>query len=90
MINVVVANKRNINVTVNSTAGIINTNNPVTLKNVPVIISEPATRLDKLLDVYANNEIEGATLVYDSATDKYIVEKLDLDNTVGALNGGDF
>lgn len=90
MTNIVLAKKKVINISVNATAGIINTTNPVTLKNTPSLLSEPATRLDKLLDVYANNEIDGATLVYDSGSDKYKVEKLSLDNVIGALDGGDF
>jgi hypothetical protein len=90
MTNVVVAKKRIINVSVNTTAGIIDTSPPVTLKNVPVLTTNFNNRLDSLNDVYANNEINGATLVYDSSTDLYKVEKLNIENVVGAINGGEF
>lgn len=86
MINVIVAQKRNINITINSTANVITSSTPVTLKN----ISTKEGRIDQLLDVNAINETDGATLVYDSSIDKYIVEKLDLTNTVGPLDGGNF
>jgi hypothetical protein len=83
MINVVVAKKR--------TNGLIDTSVPVTLKNTPTITSGAgASRLDHLQDVVATTEVEGATLVYDSATDKYIVKKLDLSDITGNLDGGVF
>ena len=91
MTNVIVAKKRNIFVTTNATAGIINTAEPVVLKNVPTLISGTGvTRLDHLQDVLPEGEINGATLVYDATTDKYVVEKLNLSNTVGNLDGGTF
>ena len=82
MINVVVAKKR--------TTGLIDTSVPVTLKNTPTVASGGATRLDRLTDVVANNEIEGATLVYSAATDQYIVKQLDLGDVSGSLDGGTF
>jgi len=89
MTNVVVARKRNVQVSANATAGIIDTSVPVTIKNNPVI-SSGISRLDKLTDVVANNESNGATLVYDASTDKYIVQKLDISNVIGDLDGGTF
>lgn len=52
---------------------------PVTLKNT--IDIDNNRRLDKLLDVVADNAntAAGSTLVYDPSTDKYIVKLLDLD-----------
>ena len=88
--NVVVGRKRNIRVASNATAGIINTNQTVVLKNTPTLISGGTSRLDHLQDVDASAEVQGATLVYDSATDKYVTEKLNLSNTVGNLDGGQF
>jgi hypothetical protein len=90
MTNVVVARKRTIQVSANATAGIIDTTVPVTIKNNPVLSSGGTTRLDKLTDVVANNETSGATLVYDASTDKYIVQKLDISNVTGDLDGGTF
>lgn len=88
MTNVVVARKRTIQVSANGTAGILDTSVPVTLKNNPVLGT--ATRLDKLTDVVANAEINGATLVYEASIDKYIVKKLDLSDVTGDLDGGTF
>jgi hypothetical protein len=43
-----------------------------------------------LNDVDATGEVSGATLVYDAGNDKYIVQKLDLTNVTGNLDGGTF
>lgn len=90
MVNVVVARKRTVQVSSNATAGIIDTTVPVTLKNTPSLISGGATRLDGLTDVVASGETNGATLVYEASTDKYIVKKLDLADVTGNLDGGTF
>lgn len=89
MVNVVVGRKRTVQISANSTAGIIDTTTPVVIKNNPTLTTG-ATRLDKLSDVVANNEIDGATLVYNSANDTYIVQKLDLSDVTGNLDGGTF
>lgn len=88
MTNVVVSRKRTIQISANATAGIIDTTTGVVLKNNPVLAN--AERLDKLNDVVANNEVDGATLVYNSASDKYVVQKLDFSNVTGDLDGGTF
>ena len=88
MTNVVVSRKRTIQVSANATAGIIDTSTPVILKNTG--ISSNITRLDALNDVDATGEVSGATLVYDAGNDKYIVQKLDLTNVTGNLDGGTF
>jgi hypothetical protein len=88
MTNVVVSRKRTVLISANNTAGVIDTSSPVVLKNNPVMGA--ATRLDRLTDVVANNEINGATLVYDASTDTYVVQKLDLSNVTGDLDGGTF
>jgi hypothetical protein len=90
MVNVVVSRKRTVQISANATAGIIDTTTPVVLKNNPVVVSGGVTRLDKLTDVSANNEINGATLVYNAANDTYVVQKLDLSNVTGDLDGGTF
>ena len=87
MTNTLVSRKRTIQISANATSGIIDTNTPVVLKNN--LISGP-NRLDDLNDVNANNEIDGATLVYDASNDKYIVKVLDLSNVSGVLDGGTF
>lgn len=89
MVNVVVSRKRTIQISANATAGIIDTSSPVVLKNNP-IVGGAATRLDKLTDVAANTEVNGATLVYNAANDTYVVQKLDISNVTGDLDGGTF
>jgi lipopolysaccharide export system protein LptA len=86
MTNVVVVTKRSINV--NAAATVLDSNNPVTLKNFTSI--NGTNRIDRLLDVDASLEANGATLVYDSVNDKYIVKKLDLSEVTGNLDGGEF
>lgn len=88
MTNVIVSRKRTVQVSANATAGIIDTSSPVVLKNNP--IGAGVTRLDKLSDVAANTEVNGATLVYDAGSDIYVVQKLDLSNVTGDLDGGTF
>ena len=88
MVNVVVSRKRTIQIAANATAGIIDTTTPVVIKNNPVMGG--VSRLDKLTDVAANTEINGATLVYNAANDTYVVQKLDISNVTGDLDGGTF
>lgn len=89
-VNVIVARKREIQVSANATSGIIDTSSPVTLKTIPTVASGGVDRLDHLKDVVATTETDGSTLVYDSGNDKYVVKKLDMTNVVGAVDGGDF
>lgn len=79
MVNVVIAQTRNIQVTANTQGTTLSTtSNPVTLKN-ETSLSSDTTRLDSLQDVVATSETNNSTLVYDETTDKYIVKQLDLD-----------
>ena len=79
MVNVVIAQTRNIQVTANTQGTTLSTtSNPVTLKN-ETSLSSDITRLDSLQDVVATSETNNSTLVYDETTDKYIVKQLDLD-----------
>jgi NADH/NAD ratio-sensing transcriptional regulator Rex len=81
MTNVIVA-KINNNRTIDSS-------NPVVLKQA-TNLTATIQRLDHLQDVIANNEVQGATLVYDETNDQYVVKKLDLENVTGILDGGTF
>jgi hypothetical protein len=54
---------------------VIQTNTPITLRNT----IRTATRIDECVDVDASGEQDNATLVYDSETDKYVVQQLNLD-----------
>jgi hypothetical protein len=88
MVNVVVGRKRTVQISANTTGGVIDTSVPVVLKNNPAVGG--VTRLDRLNDVRANNEINGATLVYNATDDTYVVKKLDLADVTGDLDGGVF
>ena len=77
MVNVIVARSRNIKVSSNATAGVLDSSTPVTIKNNPS--TNGITRLDSLVDVNSSNETDKATLVYDSLTDTYVVKQMDLD-----------
>ena len=81
MTNVIVA-KINNNRTIDSS-------NPVVLKQANNLTAT-IQRLDHLQDVIANNEVQGATLVYDETNDQYVVKQLDLENVTGILDGGTF
>jgi hypothetical protein len=88
MTNIVVSKKRTVQISANSTAGIISTSTPVVLKNNPIGIG--VTRLDNLTDVDATSETDKATLVYDSNQDKYIVKQLEFSDISGEIDGGIF
>ncbi len=91
MVNVVVGRKRDIRISANGTSGIIDTTVPVTIKNTPTLSSMESTqRLDSLLDVISSGETNGAVPVYDSSIDKYVVQKLNLTDVDGGLDGGTF
>ncbi len=90
-INVIVSRKRNIQVSANGTAGMLDTSSPVTIKSIPTVTSgSGVSRLDQLTDVSPSGETDGAVPVYDSATDKYIVQKMNMIDIVGDLDGGTF
>ena len=88
MVNVVVGRKRNISVSANATAGIIDTGVPVTLKNNP--IGTGVTRLDQLADVDATTEANNGVLTYDGTIDKYVVKLITFEEIAGDLDGGNF
>lgn len=88
--NVVVANKRNVQVSANATMGIIDSTTPVTIINTPTLISMGATRLSQLNDVNTSNKVQGATLVYESGNNTYVVTQLDMQYITGGLQGGTF
>ena len=88
VINVVVAKKRTIQVNT-GTANLVSPSSAVTLKNITTIATG-VTKLSQLSDVDVTNVAEGDTLVYNSSTSKYTAEPLDLNYTVGTLDGGNF
>jgi hypothetical protein len=89
--NVVVGRQRNIQVSTNATAGIIDSVAGVTLKNTPTLITGTGVeRLVNLRDVNANDKTNGVTIVYDSLLNLYVAKKLDLDYITGIMDGGTF
>lgn len=62
----------------------------VTLKNQVLTVSGTSSRLDGLVDVEPAGETDGAIPVYDAETDKYVVERLNLSDVDGPLDGGNF
>lgn len=89
MTNVVVTRPRSIKITANSTAGVIDSYTPVTLKNNPQLL-EITGSLDKLNDINLTERVDGSTLVYDSATNVYYVKQLDMAEITGTIDGGSF
>lgn len=85
MTNVVVSRQRNIQISTNATAGIIQTSVPVTLQNVPTLISGQMS-VENLTNVDSTNEQDGSTLVYHANTKTYVVEPL----LISAVDGGTF
>ena len=72
-----------------SFAVISNPPQTVVIKNQATTIS--TGRLDTLQDVVEPNlPAEGSTLVYNPATDKYEVQKLNFTDVDGPLDGGSF
>lgn len=84
-INISVKKSPTISVRVNN--GVVQAYDPITLRTN---ITPNTTRLDALTDVLETNKVTGAVLVYDSGSDKYLLEKLSIDNIDGAIDGGLF
>lgn len=89
MVNVVVSRKRNIKVSSNATAGVIDTSVPVTIKNVPTM-NIGVNTIDQMTDVNLSQRTDGATLVYDQPTNTYIVKELNFSEVSGSIDGGEF
>lgn len=91
MSNIVVSKRINVKISNNTTSGVFNTSTPVTIKNTPTFGNMGTTqRLDHLQDVSAVGETNGAVPVYDSTIDKYVVQKLNMSDVNGDLDGGTF
>ena len=91
-LNVVIGKPRRIQVSANATLGIIDSSTPVVLKNNPSLIAvgSGVERFDRLRDIDAAAEVEGAVPIYQANTDVYLVKKLDLDYITGEVDGGTF
>ena len=66
--------------------GLSTTAGSVTLRGTSV-----SNRLDNLIDVVESNPANGDTLVYNSTTDKYVVQALSINsNNITEVDGGTF
>jgi hypothetical protein len=85
MTNVVVTTKKPVRVTVPSEGSVLAPSS-VTVRNDTRFVAGGATRLDQMADVIEQTPVDGAVLVYDSATDKYVLRPIETLN----LDGGTF
>lgn len=91
MVNVVVSRKRTVNVSTHGTGGVIDTTTPVTLKNIPTIISSGGVdTIDEMRDINLAQRTDGSTLIYDQGTNTYVVKRMDFEEINGDLDGGVF
>jgi len=84
-INVVVAQKRPIQISTNATSTAIVSNNPVNLKpdaNFTVISGGGVNELDQLLDVDISLEQDGSVLQYNATANNYQVKPLVVDGGI--------
>jgi hypothetical protein len=91
-VNVVVVRKRDVKVTANATAGVLDSTNPVAVKNNPTLLlgGGGVDKLVRLKDVDAGVKLQGDTLVYHEDTKLFTVEPLNLNYVVGGVDGGTF
>lgn len=75
-----------IGIKINNNTGGIQTTTPVTIQTN----MSSTNRLDSLADVREQSPQNGDTLVYDAATDTYVVTKMTFQNVIGDLDGGTF
>lgn len=73
-------------VKVTNSGGTLVTSAPITLKNQSVDIRS----IEDIRDVDEINVTSGATLIYNSSTDKYEIKPLTFDDVDGAIDGGLF
>jgi len=90
-INVGIKNKNTIKVVVNASSGVITPSYPPTIRTNPQHTSSPYIhQISAMTDVDATDADTGETLIYHKDANKYIVEPLALENTVGSLDSGEF
>jgi hypothetical protein len=88
--NVIVANKKTVQVSADNSLGIIDSTAPVNLVKTPTIVSLGVQKIEELNDVNSSNKVQGATLVYDYSNNNYVATQLDMDYITGGLHGGTF
>lgn len=80
---------KNVVVSKKSNLGIVSSDVPVTLKNVPTMATG-VNSFDELHDVNLAQRIDGSVPIYDQPTDTYVVKHLDFTEIDGDLDGGTF
>lgn len=91
----IVANKKVTKKTINvvaskkSPSGAINSDTPVTLKNISTLTAG-VNSFDELTDVQLNLRTDGSVPIYDEPTNTYIVKHIDFNEIDGDLDGGIF
>jgi hypothetical protein len=73
-------------VKVNNIGGTLTPSSPITLKNQVVEI----TSIESIADVDEIDVTDGATLIYNSSTDKYEIKPLNFNDLSGDIDGGTF
>jgi hypothetical protein len=74
------------NVKVNNIGGTLTPYAPITLKNQVIEL----TSIENIADVDEINVTDGATLIYNSSTDKYEIKPLNFNDLSGDIDGGTF
>ena len=74
------------NVKVNSIGGTLTPYAPITLKNQAIEI----TSIENIPDVDEINVTDGATLIFNSTTNKYEIKPLNFSDLSGDIDGGSF
>jgi hypothetical protein len=76
-----------VDVKVNNMGGVLTPQSPITLKNAAGTLLS----IEQIGDVDEVDVVDGATLVYNSATDKYEIKRFDAgDLSLDNIDGGTF
>lgn len=84
----VLISKKSPTITISQKNGVIESTSPFSLHSG--VSSGGVKRLSNLEDVVEIDKLNGSVLVYDSATDNFILSKLEGKNIIGDIDGGDF
>jgi hypothetical protein len=89
--NVVLSNKKVVQVSPSITANVISSTKPVILKNIPTLISGGNdVILSSLSDVNVEYLSNGSILIYNSTSKEWVAGQITLNTITGTLDGGLF